>query len=128
VNLLLDTHIALWAITDSPKLSAQAHEYILAPDATIHVSAVSVWEIAIKHSLQRQTMPLSGQEALNYFQQAGYRLLTITPGHCITVETLPKHHADPFDRLLVAQALSEPMSLVTHDNTVATYNETIILV
>lgn len=126
MNLLLDTHVALWAITDHPSLSAKARELILAPKATVWISAVSVWEIAIKHALGRGDMPVSGQEAVRYFRQAGYRFLAIEPEHAAAVEALPAHHHDPFDRLLVAQALVEPMRLMTHDATVARYSDTII--
>lgn len=126
MNLLLDTHVALWAITDNPNLSAQARDLILAPRSAVWVSAVSVWEITIKHGLGRGDMPVSGQNALRYFRQAGYRFLVIEPEHAAAVETLPDHHQDPFDRLLVAQALMEPMRLLTHDATVARYSDTII--
>lgn len=126
MNLLLDTHVALWAITDNPNLSAQARDLILAPRSAVWVSAASVWEITIKHGLGRGDMPVSGQNALRYFRQAGYRFLVIEPEHAAAVETLPDHHQDPFDRLLVAQALMEPMRLLTHDATVARYSDTII--
>jgi len=128
LNLLLDTHVALWAITDSPRLNAQAREWIESPRATVWVSAATVWEIAIKHGLGRGDMPVSGQEALDYFRQSGYRLLAVQPEHAAAVETLPAHHTDPFDRILIAQALTEPMRLLTHDSTVARYLDTIIQV
>ena len=128
MNLLLDTHVALWAITDNLHLSTRARELLLAPRSTVWVSAVSVWEIAIKHGLGRGDMPVSGQDALNYFHQAGYHLLAIEPEHAAAVEGLPGHHQDPFDRLLVAQALVEPMRLLTHDAMVAQYSDTVILV
>jgi PIN domain nuclease of toxin-antitoxin system len=73
-------------------------------------------------------MPISGLDALHYFRQAGYRFLSIEPEHAVAVEDLPKHHQDPFDRLLIAQALTEPMRLITHDTTVARYNDTIICI
>lgn len=128
MNLLLDTHVALWAITDSPRLSVTARALIEAERATVWISAVSIWEIAIKHSLQRGDMPVSGEDALRYFKAAGYWLLPIRPEHAAAVEQLPLHHADPFDRLLVAQALHEPMRLLTHDQTVAQYSDTVSLV
>lgn len=126
MNILLDTHVALWAITDDPNLSDKARKLILAPRSIVWVSSVSVWEITIKHSLGRGDMPVSGRDALHYFSQAGYRFLSIEPEHAVAVEELPNHHQDPFDRLLVAQALVEPMRLITHDTTVARYNDTII--
>jgi PIN domain nuclease of toxin-antitoxin system len=128
VKLLLDTHIALWAVSDDPRLSPKARELIAIPRNLIWVSAVSIWEIAIKHSLGRGDMPISGAEALEYFRQSGYRMLPVSPEHAAAVEALPPHHQDPFDRLLVAQSLAEPLRLLTHDTTVARYSDTVILV
>ncbi|MHB1620848.1 MAG: type II toxin-antitoxin system VapC family toxin [Sulfuricella sp.] len=128
MRLLLDTHIALWAITDNPKLPTRARELILAPENEIYISAASVWEIAIKHALGRHTIPISGEEARHYFAEAGYIPLPITDQHAAATETLPPLHADPFDRILVAQALTEPLKLVTHDATVAGYSDSILLV
>ena len=128
MRLLLDTHIALWAITDSPKLPVAARDLILSPSAEIYVSAASIWEIAIKHNLNRGNMPVSGTEASRYFSEAGYMLLSITAEHAAATENLPMHHADPFDRLLVAQALTEPLRLVTHDSMVKRYSDGILWV
>jgi PIN domain nuclease of toxin-antitoxin system len=128
MNLLLDTHIALWAITDDPKLPPAARALITMPDNFVWVSAASVWEIAIKRALGRGDMPVSSQQALEFFKQSGYRILPIDAAHTTVVENLPAHHQDPFDRILVAQALSEPMRLITHDAAVALYSDSIILV
>ena len=128
MNLLLDTHIALWAIADSARLTAQARSLIEAPSARLWVSVASVWEIAIKYSLGRGDVPISGQDALGYFQAAGYRLLAVEAEHAVAVEALAQHHADPFDRLIVAQALTEPMRLLTHDPRLALYSDTVMLV
>ena len=128
MRLLLDTHIALWALVDSPRLPANARLLILAPDNEVVVSAASVWEIAIKHGLAKKNMPVSGAEAKFWFTRAGYTLLPVTADHAALVEELPPHHADPFDRILVAQALDEPLRLLTHDPTVARYSDTVILV
>ncbi len=126
MNLLLDTHVALWAITDSPRLSTRARELIVAPRSTIWISAATIWEITIKHSLGRGDMPVSGQDALRYFRDSGYQLLAIDAEHAAAIADLPPHHQDPFDRLLVAQALTEPMRLLTHDPIVARYSDSII--
>ncbi len=128
MNLLLDTHVALWAIADDPRLSAQGRQLILDPHNHIVVSAATVWEIAIKHGLGKGDMPLSGVEALGYFDQAGYQLLPITAQHAAAVGALPPIHRDPFDRLLAAQALIEPLRLVTDDATLASYSDTSILI
>ena len=126
MNILLDTHVALWAITDNPKLSKKARELIESPKSSVWISAATVWEIAIKHSLGRGDMPVSSQDALRYFRESGYRFLPVEPEHAAAVEDLPAQHNDPFDRILVAQALVEPMRLITHDPLVASYSDTII--
>ena len=128
MNRLLDTHVALWAITDSPRLSTRARALIEDPNATIWVSAASLWEISIKHGLGRGEMPVSGPDALAFFQEAGLRILSIAAEHVVAVAALPPHHQDPFDRILVAQAQVEPMHLITHDPLVAKYDPAIILV
>ena len=126
MNLLLDTHVALWAITDSPRLAARARDLILSPRSSVWISAATIWEITIKHELGRGDMPVSGHDALRYFRESGYRLLAIESEHAAAIEDLPAHHQDPFDRMLIAQALTEPMRLITHDATVARYSDTIV--
>ena len=126
MNLLLDTHVALWAIVDSPRLVSKARELIESPRATVWISAATIWEIAIKHGLGRGDMPVSAEDAVRFFQQSGYRFLSIEPEHAAAVGDLAAHHADPFDRMLVAQAMVEPMRLITHDPLVARYSDTII--
>lgn len=128
MNLLLDTQVALWAITDNPKLSQKARDLIQSPKTSVWVSVANVWEIAIKHALGRGDMPVSSQDALRYFQESDYRLLPVEAEHVVAVEELPMHHQDQFDRILVAQALVEPMRLMTHDSLVALYSDTIIKV
>jgi PIN domain nuclease of toxin-antitoxin system len=128
VRLLLDTHIALWALTDDPRLSAKARVLIEDPSNPVAVSAASVWEIAIKHALGRGDMPISGTESLDWFRKAGYDLLSVTAMHAAAVEQLPDHHRDPFDRLLVAQAVSEPMRLLTRDPLVVRYGGNVVQV
>lgn len=128
MNILLDTHVALWAIIDSPKLSKKARALIESPKSSIWISAATVWEVAIKHSLGRGDMPVSGQDVLRYFGESGYRFLPVEPEHVAAVEDIPVHHNDPFDRILVAQAIVEPMRLITHDEMVARYSDTVILV
>jgi PIN domain nuclease of toxin-antitoxin system len=128
LNLLLDTHVALWALTNDPRLSRRARALIEDPANDVLVSAASVWEIAIKHALGRGDMPISGDQALDWFRQAGYALLPIAPDHAAAVEHLPDHHRDPFDRLLVAQAIAEPLRLLTRDPLVLRYGDMAIAV
>lgn len=102
---------------------------IEARDNEVVVSAASIWEISIKHALAqrgRVGLPISGEEALELFHQAGYQMLSIMPAHAAAVENLPNHHSDPFDRMLVAQALVEPLRLVSHDPMIAKYSDTVI--
>ncbi len=94
------------------------------------VSAISLWEIAIKRPLTRKghgKMPVSAADALRYFRETGFSLLAVSADHAIAVEHLPRLHDDPFDRLLVAQALTEPLRLITGDAKVAAYSDTVIL-
>ena len=145
MKLLLDTHIALWAVTDSPKLGAIARALILAPENSIHVSVASVWEIAIKYALNvgdvgvtggagaragRGDMPVSAARAAELFALSDYQPLPINWAHAQAVSVLPtkKSHADPFDRMLIAQARSEGMTLLTRDAAVADYGERVMLV
>jgi len=92
MNILLDTHIALWAITDDARLSALAREWITAPAANVWVSVASLWEIAIKHALGRGDMPVSAQQALQYFEQSGYGILLVQAEHIVHLTRLPAHH------------------------------------
>ena len=131
MRLLLDTHIALWAVVDDARLSSKAADLIADPANEVFISTASLWEIAIKHALARggpNDMPISAQEALGYFHAAGYALLDIGPVDIVAVEGLPSLHADPFDRILVAQALSVPLRLLTHDARVRRYSDTVIMV
>jgi len=131
VKLLLDTHIAIWAIQDDHKLTDYVRGLISDRRNAISVSAASIWEIAIKFASSRgrpNDIPVSAPDAVTYFQKAGFRLLSVAPEHAVAVASLPALHKDPFDRLIVAQALMEPLRLVTHDRIVADYSDTILLV
>jgi len=130
LNLLLDTHVAIWVIVDDPRLPRTVRNLISDSRNRVTVSAISLWEIAIKHPLARKghgRMPISATDALGYFRETGFSLLAVSVDHAIAVEHLPRLHDDPFDRLLVAQALSEPLRLITGDAKVAAYSDTVIL-
>jgi PIN domain nuclease of toxin-antitoxin system len=129
MRLLLDTHVALWAIADHPRLSSKARRLIDDPDNQVAISAATIWEISIKHALARggpNDMPISGAEALGYFNDAGFELLPVSAVHAAAVEDLPPLHADPFDRMLVAQAMAVPLRLMTADLRVMRYSDAII--
>ena len=126
MKLLLDTHILIWAILNDPRLSAAARRLLDDPRNEVWVSAVSYCEIAIKRSLGRSRLACSTTDIADYVDQCGLPVLDLRPAHVKTLETLPWHHRDPFDRMLVAQALTEPMRLVTQDVAVVQYSDTII--
>ena len=127
MRLLLDTHIAIWSIAMSQRIKSHARALLGDPANSIVVSAVSIWEIAIKHSLGKQTAPpFPADVAMRLFTNAGYELLHMTPEHAAAVAALPRLHGDPFDRLLLAQAIVEPMRLMTADPRLHPYGSNII--
>ena len=126
MRLLLDTQIMLWALTGSARLGVLAHDLIIDPANEIHVSTASIWEIAIKHTLGRGDMPVSGARAAALCAQAGYRDLPISWRHAAFIDTLPLLHGDPFDRILVAQASVEPMRLLSRDAALAGYGAMVL--
>lgn len=129
MRLLLDTHIAIWALVAPKRLSATGRALIDDVANEIFVSAASIWEIAIKYQLAKQgAPPFSGTAALGYFAAAGYEFLDVGAQHAAFVETLAPHHSDPFDRLLVAQAHIESMQLLTHDAKLAAYGGMVVSV
>lgn len=128
MRLLLDTHIFLWMLDDSPKLSRQARQIMAAPGAECFVSAVSFWEIAIKASLRRREFRVDVARLVTGARSAGLKLLSFDPDHAVRVSRLPSHHADPFDRALIAQALTEPLTLLTQDTALAPYGHAVSVV
>lgn len=119
--LLLDTHAFLWAITDDPRLGPLSRELITHRANGVFLSHVSLWEIAIKHALASIGMPLSAREAIPWAEQSGLELLPIDVPHLLALEQLPMHHRDPFDRLLVAQAMAGPFTLLSADGAFRCY-------
>jgi len=122
VNLLLDTHALLWFLTNDPKLSERAKSAIESSSNNCFVSAGSLWEIAIKISLGKLKLPFPyGEIFPRQLDINGFSLLPITPQHCDVLMALPFYHRAPFDRLLLAQAQSDSLILVTDDGQFASY-------
>jgi PIN domain nuclease of toxin-antitoxin system len=122
MNLLLDTHTLLWFLTNDPSLSAPARTVIENPGNVSHVSAASLWEVAIKCALGKLKLPAPYADIFpRQLETNGFELLPIAPKHCVTLLTLPFHHRDPFDRLLLAQAKVEGMTLITDDGQFGPY-------
>ncbi|HLF66683.1 MAG TPA: type II toxin-antitoxin system VapC family toxin [Gammaproteobacteria bacterium] len=115
---LLDTHILLWCLEGSPRLKPQAQKLITDPDQIIFVSAVNVWEIIVKKMLGKLTVPDNLQEVI---EKTGFKVLPITLEDALMLESLPAIHADPFDRLLIAQAKRHQLTFITHDAHCAAY-------
>jgi PIN domain nuclease of toxin-antitoxin system len=125
VTLLLDTHILLWLMEDDPQLTASAHSLIVNA-SEVYVSSASIWEIAIKWRLGKiQENPEVIAEQL---LAAGLKELLVSNRHAVATGRLPLLHRDPFDRLLVAQAISETMRLLTSDAQLAAYSELVTVI
>jgi PIN domain nuclease of toxin-antitoxin system len=124
MSLLLDTHVALWAIAGDATLSADFLDR-LRRDPDIFLSPVSLWEITIKQTAGKLAGPPDLAERV---RDLGFRELPVTYGHAIAAGRLPPHHRDPFDRMLVAQAASEGLTLVSRDASIALYDVDILKV
>jgi len=123
VTLLLDTHALLWWLADDPRLPAAVRESVGNPEALVHASAVSVWEIEVMRALGKLEIPADWHSAV---EAEGFRRLEITWAHALEVGALPDVHRDPFDRLLVAQARVEGMTLVSGDSAIAAYGTPVL--
>jgi PIN domain nuclease of toxin-antitoxin system len=120
MKLLLDTHVLLWALTGDERLSPSARESIADPRTLVHVSAASIWEASIKASLGR--LDLRGIDLVTHVGEAGLLELVVTGTHAWAAGQLPDHLKDPFDRVLVAQARAEGLTLATADGALADYD------
>ncbi len=121
MKLLLDTHILLWAAEDSPRLPKVARSLILDSDNVLLFSPASLWEITIKKGLGRDDFQADPRVLRRALLDNGYEELTITSEHAVSVDGLPPIHKDPFDRLLIAQAMVEGITLLTADERVGEY-------
>ena len=122
MRLLLDTHSFLWFILDDPQLSSFARGLIEDPTNAISISPASYWEIAIKIKLGKYALPQPYEQFIGMQLTAnGFEILHIEPKHTALLTTLPLHHRDPFDRLIVAQALKEGISVVSIDSQLDAY-------
>ncbi len=127
MRVLLDTHVLIWAVIDPDRLSVASRKEIAHSDNEVLFSASSIWEIGIKHALGRADFRLPPEAVLAAAVETGFRELPITADVALTVKSLPHHHRDPFDRLLVAQALAEPAILLTADRQLLAYSELVRL-
>ena len=125
MRLLLDTHLLLWVMADDPALSSVARQMITKAD-TVYASAVSVWEVSIK--IGQGKLKIGNRSFSAGLEEAGFAPLDVSWSHAEAVLQLPDIHRDPFDRMLVAQALTEPLRLLTADRLLAGYSELVVVV
>jgi PIN domain nuclease of toxin-antitoxin system len=116
MSFLFDTHVLLWALAAPDRLGSQTQALLADPAEPIYVSSASYWEISIKFQLGKLSLPRPPGELFpSHVEAAGYSPLPILPAHTFFVAALPPHHKDPFDRMLVAQAHLENLTIITSD-------------
>ncbi len=133
MRYLLDTHILFWSMSDETKLSSRVLSMLNDPENEIYFSSASVWEVVIKHGKNPENMPVGGEEFTDECLRAGYIPLPIENQHVLTVTGLNRKndeppHNDPFDKILIAQAKTEGMTLITHDRMIGGYGEKCVMV
>jgi len=126
MEVLLDTHIALWAMNDDPRITAEVEDILFNRNNKIYYSMVSMWEVAIKNSVRHNFC--RSAEFMHYCEACGYERLPLEDRHVCAYETLVQNedypeHKDPFDKMLLAQAKADGMLLITHDNKFKAFNE-----
>ena len=124
-KVLLDTHVLLWIMQDARELKRDARKLIESAEA-VYVSSVSLWEVSIKAALGKLKVDLDRFDAR--LAEIGFLALPVTWAHARQMRRLPTLHSDPFDRMLVAQAVSEPLHLLTHDAALAAYSDFVTVV
>ena len=128
MRLLLDTHILLWALIEPDRLSDEVRTRLEDRGNVVLFSAASIWETSIKAALGRADFKVAPSEIVVAALEAGFEELPVRSAAALVVATLPHHHRDPFDRLLVAQAITEPARLYTADAALAPYSELVVQV
>ena len=124
MKLLLDSHAFLWWLVEDPKLAVEARKAMADPMSIVHVSAATVWELSIKATLGK--LDLGGADLVEEIEGNDFVELAMTARHSLAAGTLPRHHDDPFDRMLIAQAQIESLTIVTRDPAFRAYGVTIL--
>ena len=128
MRCLLDTHIVIWAMVGSKKLSGRARSILQDSENVFYVSSASIWEVAIKHSARPDEIPVTAEQMVRFCRNSGIWELPVQFKHSQAVSSLPSYHNDPFDRMLVAQAKEEGLSLLSHDRQLPPYGEFVVSV
>lgn len=132
MNLLLDTHILIWALNGDPRLPGKARDMILDDHNAVYYSSASIWEVSIKHANHPDNVEFTGKELSKFCEEAGFLPVEVRDKHVFALETItrkegaPPHH-DPFDRMLIAQAKAENLFFMTHDSLLPYYEEKCII-
>lgn len=119
MRLLLDSHAFLWWLAEDAKLSAEARQAVADPSSVVHISAATIWELSIKSALGK--LDLDGADLVEEIEENAFVELPMTARHSIAAAALPRHHEDPFDRMLIAQAQLEGLTIVTRDASFRAY-------
>lgn len=128
MKYLLDTHILLWVAGQSARLSQATRHLLDDPDNELHFSSASLWEIAIKSAQERPDFQVDARQLRHGLIDNGYQEVAVTSRHAVAVLDLPLLHKDPFDRLILAQAAVEQLTLITADSIIARYPGSIVRV
>ncbi len=119
MKLLLDSHAFLWWLSEDPKLGAKARQAVADPASTVHISAATIWELSIKSALGK--LDLDGADLVEEIEANDFVELPMTARHSLAAAGLPRHHDDPFDRMLIAQARIEGLTILTRDSVFRDY-------
>ena len=128
MRYLLDTHIVIWAMVGSRKLSDSARLILQDTGNVFYVSSASIWEVSIKHSARPNEIPVTSEQMIRFCRNSGIVELPVSFGHAQRVSLLPLHHNDPFDSVRVAQASEENLHLISHDHRLSQYGTFVISV
>jgi PIN domain nuclease of toxin-antitoxin system len=123
MRILVDTHVLLWAAAEPERLPVSFRERIESPENEVLFSAASIWELAIKMQIGRLSLAITPEELARTAGERGFDELPVMAVHAAAVRNLPLHHRDPFDRLLIAQAVHEPARLLTVDRLLGKYSD-----
>ena len=126
MKLLLDTHTAIWFVTDSKQLPKSAKQLIINPENQCFISVATLWEMGIKYSLGKLKLKAELNKIFELFFDSGLTLLPITPEHILTNTTLPFQHRDPFDRLIIAQCKREGYTIISKDRKFKNYDVNLV--
>ena len=128
MRLLIDTHVLIWLMVGSSKLTNRCLDLLRSEGCELFFSTASLWEVALKHERKPDKIPVAAEQVGRYCRECGIRQVPVRFEHVLKISELEKIHADPFDRMLVSQALVEGMKLVSHDEDVIAYGDAVIAV